>query len=121
MVNETKKILHDEQIQLTATCVRVPVLRGHSESINIETEKGFQIESIRELLSSVSNLKVMDDIANKVYPTPIFTENKTDTFVGRIRKDSTVKNGLNMWIVSDNLLKGAAFNAVQIAEELIKG
>lgn len=120
MVNETAKILNDENIKITATCVRVPVLRSHSESVNIETEKQFTIQQIINELKKMPNLIILDDPKNNIFPQPIEAEGKFDTFVGRIRKDNTIENGLNMWIVSDNLLKGAALNAVQIAEYLIE-
>jgi len=119
MVNETKKILGDQNIKVTATCVRVPVFGAHSESVNIETEKKISREKAIELLSDAAGLQVVDDLANNQYPMPLMAEGKDDTFVGRIREDDTVENGLNLWIVSDNLRKGAALNAVQIAEELI--
>ena len=120
MVNETKKILKDASIKVTATCVRVPVFGAHSESVNIETEKKITREKAIELLSNAPGIIVIDDLENNKYPTPIDAEGKDDTFVGRIREDNTINNGLNLWIVSDNLRKGAALNAVQIAEELIK-
>jgi aspartate-semialdehyde dehydrogenase len=120
MINETKKIMGDQNIKVTATTVRVPVFRGHSESVNIETEKEISPEKARELLSKMPNVIVEDEPSKNKYPMPIFAEGKFETFVGRIRKDDTVEHGLNMWIVSDNLLKGAASNAVEIAEELIK-
>jgi aspartate-semialdehyde dehydrogenase len=119
MVNETRKIFHDDSILISPTCVRVPVIRGHSESINIETEKPFTIRDIRKALKEIPNLSVVDKPAKKEYPMPVDCEGHFETFVGRIRLDSTVQNGLNLWVVSDNLLKGAAFNAVQIAECLI--
>jgi aspartate-semialdehyde dehydrogenase len=118
MMNETKKILHDDSFKLTSTCVRVPVLRGHSEAVNIETEKPFTISEIKKALSTMKNLVIVDKPEERLYPMPIDAEGRFDTFVGRIRKDNTVPHGLNCWIVSDNLLKGAAFNAVQIAELL---
>lgn len=120
MVNETKKILHDDNILVNATCVRVPVLRGHSESVNLELEKPFEIETIKKELAEVPNLIVEDDPANGIYPMPINCEGRFETFVGRIRRDPTLPNGINLWVVSDNLLKGAAFNAVQIAECLLE-
>ena len=120
MVNETKKILKDASIKVTATCVRVPVFGAHSESVNIETEKKITREKAIELLSNAPGIIVIDDLENNKYPTPIDAEGKDDTFVGRIREANTINNGLNLWIVSDNLRKGAALNAVQIAEELIK-
>ncbi len=120
MVNETRKILGNQNIMVTATTVRVPVFRGHSEVVYVETEKKISADRARELMAKVPNLVVMDDPANKVYPMPIMCEGKFDTFVGRIREDISNPNALSFWVVSDNLLKGAAFNAVQIAEELIK-
>lgn len=120
MVNETCKIMHDDGIKVTATCVRVPVFNGHSESVNIETEKKLTRAKVIELLSKAPGVKVVDDPANKTYPMPINASGKDDTFVGRIREDETVANGINMWIVSDNLRKGAALNAVQIAEKLVE-
>ncbi len=119
MVNETKKIMKDDAIKVTATCVRVPVYFAHSESINIETEKKITRAKAIELLSNAPGVKVIDDLFNNQYPLPLGAEGKDDTFVGRIREDETVANGLNLWVVSDNLRKGAALNAVQIAEELI--
>ncbi|MDF2548488.1 MAG: aspartate-semialdehyde dehydrogenase [Anaerosolibacter sp.] len=118
MVNETKKIL-DENIQVSATAVRIPVFRGHSESVNIETIQPFQMDQIYMLLQNAPGIQVMDDPANIIYPLPILAEGKDAVFVGRIRKDFTTENGLNLWIVADNLRKGAALNAVQIAETLI--
>lgn len=118
MVNETHKIL-DEKIQVTSTTVRIPVFRGHSESVNIETELPFDIDEIRELLENFPGITVLDKPEEKLYPMPLFTKDTSDVFVGRIRRDFTVGNGLNMWIVADNLRKGAALNAVQIAESLI--
>jgi len=120
MVNETKKIMGDDSIKVTATCIRVPVMRAHSESVNIETEKKISREKAIELLSSAPGVAVIDDLGNNQYPQPLTAEGKDDTFVGRIREDESIENGLNLWIVSDNLRKGAALNAIQIAEELIK-
>lgn len=120
MVHETRKIMGDDSIMVNATCVRVPVFYAHSESVNIETEKHITPDEARELLSSSPGVKVVDDPGNKVYPMPIDAEGKDDTLVGRIRQDESVKNGLSMWIVADNIRKGAALNAIQIAEELIK-
>lgn len=116
LVHETQKILNDKTIKITATAVRVPVVGGHSESVNVEFEKPFNIEDIKQLLQSTSGVKVEDDIANQKYPMPKLAENKNDVFVGRIRRDESLENGLNMWIVADNLRKGAATNAVQIAK-----
>lgn len=119
MVHETVKIMHSENIKVTATCVRVPVLRGHSESIYVETQKKISREKARELMGNFSDmLVVQDDLAHNGYPTPLECEDKFETFVGRIREDLHNPNGLNFWCVSDNLLKGAASNAVQIAELL---
>lgn len=120
MVNETKKIMEDDSIAVTATTVRVPVFIGHSEAVNIETEKPITAEEARKLLAKAPGVRVMDDPANKVYPTAIDCVGMDDTFVGRIRKDISVPNGIDLWIVSDNLRKGAATNAVQIAEEMIR-
>lgn len=118
MVNETKKII-DPKINVTATTVRVPVFRGHSEAVNIETEKKLTPSQAREILAQVPGIVLMDDPAGNIYPMPISAVGKDETFVGRIREDFTVENGLNLWIVADNLLKGAAANAVQIAEYLV--
>lgn len=119
MVGETKKIL-GEEISVTATCVRVPVFRGHSEAVNIELEKELPVELIREALEKEANIVVVDDISNLKYPMPLDAAGKFETFVGRIRRDVSRKNCYWLWVVSDNLLKGAALNAVQIAKELIK-
>lgn len=120
MVNETKKIMEDESIQVNATCVRVPVFYAHSESVNIETEKHITADEVRKILSTAPGVTVNDDPQNKSYPMPVYAEGKDDTFVGRIRQDESIKNGISMWVVSDNIRKGAALNAVQIAEILIK-
>ena len=117
--NETKKILGND-IELTATCVRLPVLVSHSESANIEFEKPFTLEKVREALDNFEGCKVIDERADGGYSTPLEAEGKDETFISRIREDKTVTNGLNIWIVSDNLLRGAALNAVEIAETLIK-
>jgi len=119
MINETKKILEDNSFRITTTTVRVPVLRGHSESVNIETEGSFSADQARDLLSRSEGVVVLDDPSKQLYPLATDAAGKDDTFVGRIREDSSVENGLNMWVVSDNLLKGAALNAVQIAEKLL--
>jgi len=119
MVHETKKILGDDSIKVTATCVRIPTIGGHSESVNIEFEKDFDLEEVRSLLSNAPGVVVQDDVDNFIYPMPITAHEKDDTFVGRIRRDETQPNTLNCWIVSDNLRKGAATNAVQIAEYLL--
>lgn len=120
MVNETKKILGDDSIRVTATTVRVPVFRGHSESVNVETEKKLTANEARALLASAPGVIVYDAPEKNIYPIPINVAGKDEVYVGRIREDESIECGLNMWIVSDNLRKGAALNAVQIAEELIK-
>jgi len=117
LVNETHKIL-DKNIRLTATAVRVPVTGGHSESVNIEFENDFDVKEIKTLLNNTKGVKVEDDIKNNIYPMPVNAEGKDDVFVGRIRRDFSNPNSLNLWIVADNLRKGAATNAVQIAEYL---
>ena len=119
MSNETKKIL-DNRIDLTATCVRLPISVSHSESVNIEFEKPFSLEKVREALDNFEGCKVIDERSDGGYSTPLEAEGSNETFISRIRKDKTIKNGLNLWIVSDNLLRGAALNAVEIAEVLIK-
>ena len=119
MRNETKKIL-DDKIDLTATCVRLPISVSHSESVNIQFEKSFSLEQIRKALNSFDGCKVIDERIDGGYSTPLEAEGKDETFISRIREDKTIKNGLNLWIVSDNLLRGAALNAVEIAETLIK-
>ena len=119
MVNETKKIMADDSIRVTATCVRIPVTGGHSESINIEFENDFDIKEVTKLLANSPGIIIQDDLENFVYPMPLTAHGKDETFVGRIRRDESQPNTLNCWIVSDNLRKGAATNAVQIAEYLI--
>jgi len=119
LVNETRKILNKPEIQLTATAVRVPVVGGHSESVNVEFEKDFDLAQVRKTLSDTSGVVVVDEIAANVYPMPINAEGKDEVFVGRIRRDNSNANSLNMWIVADNLRKGAATNAVQIAEYML--
>ena len=119
MTNETKKIL-DNKIDLTATCVRLPISVSHSESVNIQFEKSFSLEKVREALDNFEGCKVIDDRSDGGYSTPLEAEGRDETFISRIRDDKTIKNGLNLWIVSDNLLRGAALNAVEIAETLIK-
>lgn len=118
MVNETKKIMGDEGIRVTATCVRIPTMGGHSESVNIEFENDFDLDEVRKILSASPGVKLQDDVANFVYPMPLTAHDKDDTFVGRLRRDETQEKTLNAWIVSDNLRKGAATNAIQIAEYL---
>ena len=121
MVNETKKIMGDDSIAVTATTVRVPVFHSHSESVNVEFEREISPEKAREILKKAPGVVVVDNPSEKEYPLAINAAGKDPSFVGRIRKDDTVKHGLNMWIVSDNLRKGAALNAIQIAELLISG
>jgi len=118
MVNETRKIMEVPDMRITATCVRVPVFVAHSESINIETEKKLTREDAIRLLEKAPGVKVVDDVSKGEYPMPIKAAGKDETFVGRIREDESIANGLNFWVVSDNLRKGAALNAVQIAELL---
>jgi len=120
MTNETKKIIGDESIKVMATTVRIPVMGGHSESVNIEFENDFDLYEVRELLRKSPGVVVQDDVTNFVYPMPLTAHEKDETFVGRIRRDETQANTLNCWIVSDNLRKGAATNAVQIAEYLME-
>jgi len=119
MTNETKKIL-DDKIDLTATCVRLPISVSHSESVNLQFEKPFSIEKVRKALNNFEGCKVIDERVDGGYSTPLEAEGKDETFISRIREDKTIKNGLNLWIVSDNLLRGAALNSVEIAETLIK-
>ncbi len=120
MVNETKKIMEDDGIAVTATTVRVPVFYGHSESVNVEFEKDLSPDDARKILSKAPGVKVVDDPSKKIYPLAIEAAGKDETFVGRIRRDESIAHGLNMWVVADNIRKGAALNAVQIAEVLIK-
>ena len=119
MVNETCKILRDDRIRVTATTVRVPVQGGHSESVNVEFEKPFELDDIRRLMAEVPGVVIQDDPANNVYPMPINAWGTDPVYVGRIRRDFSVENGINYWCVADNLRKGAATNAVQIAERLL--
>jgi aspartate-semialdehyde dehydrogenase len=120
MVNETKKIMGDSSIELTATAVRIPVIGGHSESLNIEFEKEFELNEVFQILNNTKGIVVQDDPKNQLYPMPITSHNKDEVFVGRIRRDESQKNTLNLWIVADNLRKGAATNAIQIAEYLFE-
>jgi aspartate-semialdehyde dehydrogenase len=120
MTLETKKIMSDDSIKLTATCVRIPTMGGHSESVNIEFENDFDVAEVKTLLSNAPGVVLKDDVANFIYPMPLTAFDKDDTFVGRIRRDETQPNTLNCWVVSDNLRKGAATNAVQIAEYLVQ-
>lgn len=121
MVQETRKIMGDPDLQISATCVRVPVLGGHSESINLQFREPFEIEEVRSLLRAAPGVVVQDHPGENVYPMPIHSRNRDEVFVGRIRRDPSIENGLNLWVVSDNLRKGAATNAVQIAEMLTTG
>ena len=119
MVKETCKIMRDDSIRVTATTVRIPVMGGHSEAINVEFEKDFDLNEVKSLLQSAPGIVVVDDTANQLYPMPMDAHEKDDVFVGRLRRDESQPNTLNMWVVSDNLRKGAATNAVQIAEYLV--
>lgn len=120
LTNETKKILNDNSVKVTATAVRIPVVGGHSESVNIEFLNDFTLEDIREILTKTPGLQLQDSIENNLYPMPFYSKNKDAVFVGRIRRDFSQQNTLNLWIVADNLRKGAATNAVQIAEYLVQ-
>ena len=119
MINETRKILNNPQMKITATTVRVPILNSHSESINVEFEKDFEIEELKTLLSNSPSIVLQDDISKEVYPLAVTTTGKDEVYVGRIRRDDSVESGINMWVVADNIRKGAASNAVQILELLI--
>ena len=121
MVDETRKIMGDQSIHVTATTVRVPVYVGPSEAINIETERKLTVNEARAILSTAPGVLLYDDPAHKIYPMPLEVAGKDEVYVGRIREDESISNGLNLWVVADNLRKGAALNAVQIAEHLIKG
>ena len=116
MVNETKKIFGDDSIQVTATCVRIPTIGGHSESVNLEFEEEYSLEQVHELLSKAPGVVLVDDPQSNEYPMPLYSHDKDEVFVGRIRRDETQPKSLNLWIVSDNLRKGAATNTIQIAE-----
>lgn len=120
MIQETRKIMGDDSIRITSTTVRIPVIGGHSESVNIEFEKDFDLNEVRNILSAAPGIIVQDDPSKQVYPMPLWAHDKDEVFVGRIRRDESQANTLNMWIVSDNLRKGAATNAIQIAEYLVK-
>ena len=120
LIQETRKILNDEAIKITSTAVRVPIEKCHGESINLEFHNEFKIEDVVEILRSSPGLKVIDDINNNLYPMPIDAANHDEVYVGRIRRDESVENGLNLWIVADNLRKGAATNTIQIAETLVQ-
>ena len=120
LMTEPKKIMGDDGFNLSATAVRVPVQGGHSESVNIEFENEFDLDEVRRILSETPGVVVLDDVSNKIYPMPLYSEGKDEVFVGRIRRDSSQPNTLNLWIVADNLRKGASTNAVQIAEYLLE-
>ncbi len=119
MVNETKKIFSDDSIQVTATTVRLPVMGGHSESVNVEFEHEFDLDEVKELVANAEGVILQDDVKNNVYPMPLNAHKKDEVFVGRIRRDESQPKTLNMWVVADNLRKGAATNAVQIAEYMV--
>lgn len=119
LVKEPKKILRDDSFAVTATAVRIPTAGGHSEAVNVQFENDFELERVRELLSKTDGVVVQDDVKNNVYPMPVLANNKDEVFVGRIRRDESQPNTLNMWIVADNLRKGAATNTIQIAEYLV--
>ncbi|MCC6384297.1 MAG: aspartate-semialdehyde dehydrogenase [Bacteroidia bacterium] len=120
IVNETRKILRDDSIQITATAVRVPVIGGHSESVNVEFENNFEVEEVLQILAETKGVVVIDNPVAHRYPMPVFSYHKDEVFVGRIRRDESCSKALNLWIVADNLRKGAATNAVQIAEYIIR-
>lgn len=120
MIEETRKMLHAPDMKITATTVRVPVFNGHSEAINVEVEKPFELDALKEILQNAPGLVVQDDIKNNVYPLAADATGKDEVFVGRIRRDDSVENGINLWVVADNIRKGAATNTVQIAELLVK-
>ena len=119
MVEETRKILHDDTLRITATTVRVPVFNSHSESINVELNKPFEIDELINRLSASEGIIVQDDLANNIYPLAINATGHDEVFVGRIRRDESLEHGINLWVVADNIRKGAASNAVQIAEWII--
>ena len=119
LVNETKKILSDDSISITATAVRIPVMGGHSEAVNVEFSNPFEVSDVLKILKNTSGVTIQDDVKKSLYPMPLTSEGEDDVFVGRIRRDYSKENALNLWVVSDNLRKGAALNAVQIAEYLI--
>ena len=119
MVNETRKIMRDDSIRVTSTTVRIPVMGGHSESVNVEFQKDFDLEEVKQILIASPGVTVQDNPEKQIYPMPLWAHEKDDVFVGRLRRDESQPNTLNMWIVSDNLRKGAATNAVQIAEYLV--
>ena len=119
MINETRKILHKPDLNITATCVRVPVLNCHCESINLELEKEFDINDIYTILKNSENITILDNPIKNLYPIPTKVSGKDRVFVGRIRRDFSIKNGLNLWVVADNIRKGAATNAIQILEKML--
>lgn len=120
MIKETKKIMNNDNLKVTATTVRVPVFHSHSESINIEFNKEFDLDTLKKELAAFPSIVMMDDVKNGVYPTPLFCEDKDEVFVGRVRRDESLNSGVNIWVVADNIRKGAATNTIQIAEEYIK-
>ena len=119
MERETQKILNDSQIAITATAARIPVFYGHAEALNIETESKIEIDELKSILDNKKGVKVVDNPEESVYPMPINSESEDQVMVGRIRKDFSIENGINLWVVANNLRKGAALNAVQIAEKMI--
>ena len=119
-MNETRKILRDDHIAITATATRVPVTGGHSEAVNVETERPFEIDDVRKLMEAMPGVVVQDNPSQNLYPMAITSFDKDEVFVGRIRRDFSIENGLNFWVVSDNIRKGAATNAVQIAQYVIE-
>ncbi|RZJ64528.1 MAG: aspartate-semialdehyde dehydrogenase, partial [Flavobacterium sp.] len=120
LVRETQKILGDDSIRVTATAIRIPVVGGHSEAVNVEFATDFDVNEVRSILHNTPGVTVQDNLDTKTYPMPMYAEGKDDVFVGRIRRDESQPNTLNMWIVADNLRKGAATNTVQIAEYLVE-
>ena len=120
MVNETRKILEDYDVKITATTVRVPVYRSHSESVNVELEKDLDLAAIKDAISKFPGVQLQDDPQNQIYPMPIYTSDKNDVYVGRLRRDESAENSFNMWVVGDQIRKGAALNTLQIAETMIK-
>ena len=120
MIHETRKMLHMPELRLAMTCVRLPLLGGHGESLNLELKNEYQLEDIRTLINETEGLVLVDDIENEEYPTPLAAQNRDEVFIGRLRRDDSCRNGLYMWVVADNLRKGAATNAVQIAEKMIE-
>jgi len=120
MIDETRKILNKPDLPITSTCVRVPVENGHSVSVNLEFEKEFDLAELKEALQTKKGVVLQDDVKNNIYPMPVNASGFDEVFVGRIRRDYSVKNGVNLWIVADNIRKGAATNTVQIAELLIE-